>query len=101
MSTWRVGRKLGRTLYCDEVFVGTIDTPEMAQAICDAMNERAMTTSDIRKLPADQQPPAYIARWEVLDVIDDPEQDVLDELAEIYDEVMPELVRVWRDRVQP
>lgn len=35
---WRVGRKLGRTLYIDEVLVGMVDTREIAAAICDAMN---------------------------------------------------------------
>ena len=38
MSTWRVGRKLGRTLYKDEVCVGMVDSPELAKAICDTMN---------------------------------------------------------------
>lgn len=35
---WRVGRKLGRTLYLDEQFVGVVDTPEIAAAIVAAMN---------------------------------------------------------------
>lgn len=38
MSRWRVGRKLGRTLYRDEVCVGMVDTPEIAEAIIAAMN---------------------------------------------------------------
>jgi hypothetical protein len=36
--TWRVGTKLGRTLYRDEVFVGVVDTPEIAAEIVAAMN---------------------------------------------------------------
>lgn len=37
---WRVGRKLGRTLYKDGVFCGTMDTPELAAAIVEAMNAK-------------------------------------------------------------
>jgi hypothetical protein len=36
---WRVGRKVGRTLYLDDQLVGMVDTPELAQAIVAAMNE--------------------------------------------------------------
>lgn len=36
--TWRVGTKLGRTLYRDEVLVGMVDTPEIAVEIVAAMN---------------------------------------------------------------
>jgi hypothetical protein len=42
--TWRVGTKLGRTLYRDEVFVGTVDTPEIAAEIVAAMNAKAEPT---------------------------------------------------------
>lgn len=34
---WRVGRKLGRTLYLDDVCVGMVDTPELAERIVRAM----------------------------------------------------------------
>ncbi|WUI02122.1 hypothetical protein OHR68_10030 [Spirillospora sp. NBC_00431] len=43
---WRPGRKVGRTLYIhrdgeeDGELVGLVDTPELAAAICDAMNVR-------------------------------------------------------------
>lgn len=37
--TWRVGRKLGRTLYRDDACVGMVDTPELAAQIAAAMNE--------------------------------------------------------------
>jgi hypothetical protein len=37
-SYWRVGRKLGRTLYRDGVCVGMVDTVEIAEAIAAAMN---------------------------------------------------------------
>jgi hypothetical protein len=37
---WRVGRKLGRTLYFDDVCVGMVDTPELAARIVARMNER-------------------------------------------------------------
>jgi hypothetical protein len=35
---WRVGRKLGRTLYLDEDCVGMVDTHDIAKRIVDAMN---------------------------------------------------------------
>lgn len=35
---WRVGRKLGRTVYCDEKFVALFDEPRMAKLIVDTMN---------------------------------------------------------------
>jgi hypothetical protein len=38
---WRVGTKLGRTLYRDEVLVGLVDTPEIAAEIVAAMNALA------------------------------------------------------------
>lgn len=38
MSSWRIGRKLGRTLYRDEVCVGMVDTPELAAEIVEKMN---------------------------------------------------------------
>ncbi len=36
---WRVGRTLGRTLYVDDQCVGMVDTPQIAAAIVEAMNE--------------------------------------------------------------
>jgi hypothetical protein len=35
---WRVGRKLGRTLYKDDVCVGMVDSPEIAADIVASMN---------------------------------------------------------------
>jgi len=43
---WRPGRKTGRTLYIhqddadDGRLVGMVDTPELAEEICEAMNSR-------------------------------------------------------------
>jgi hypothetical protein len=37
--TWRTGKKLGRTLYRDEVCVGIVDTPEIANEIVGALAE--------------------------------------------------------------
>jgi hypothetical protein len=37
-SRWRVGRKLGRTLYVDDVCVGMVDTASLAEEIVGAMN---------------------------------------------------------------
>jgi len=36
---WRQGRKVGRTLYFDDILVGMVDTPNLAAAICAAMNK--------------------------------------------------------------
>ena len=38
MATWRVGRKLGRTIYLNEVCVGMVDTKLLADDIVAAMN---------------------------------------------------------------
>jgi hypothetical protein len=35
---WRVGRKLGRTLYVNDVCVGMVDSAELATEIVAAMN---------------------------------------------------------------
>lgn len=35
---WRVGRKLGRTLYIGDRFIGSVDTPELASQIVEAVN---------------------------------------------------------------
>lgn len=41
MAEWRTGRKVGRTIYRDEVLVGVMDTPELAAEVVAALNERA------------------------------------------------------------
>jgi hypothetical protein len=38
MAKWRVGRKLGRTLYKDDVCVGMVDTSALAAEIVATMN---------------------------------------------------------------
>ena len=58
---WRVGRKLGRTLYVDEVFVGMVDTPELAAKMVHALNEerpvdeRAQIVKYLRAIAADAE----------------------------------------------
>lgn len=43
---WRTGRKVGRTLYIHQDgeetgrLIGMVDTPELAEQICEAMNAR-------------------------------------------------------------
>lgn len=44
-GNWRVGRKLGRTLYRDDICVGMVDNPELAAEIVEAMNRRASRTA--------------------------------------------------------
>ena len=53
MATWRVGRKLGRTLYKDDQCVGMVDSPELAAEIARTMNG----TSDSRMLAL------HMAQW--------------------------------------
>jgi hypothetical protein len=36
-AAWRVGRKLGRTLYLDDRCVGMLDDPELARAVVDGL----------------------------------------------------------------
>ncbi len=36
---WRVGRTLGRTVYCNEKFVALFDDPKLAQLVVDKMND--------------------------------------------------------------
>lgn len=48
MGEWRVGRKLGRTLYRDEVFVGLIDSPELAAEIVETMNRVGQLLDEVR-----------------------------------------------------
>jgi hypothetical protein len=38
MSIWRVGTKLGRTLYVDDKLVGMLDTPELAETVVRTIN---------------------------------------------------------------
>ena len=38
LHRWRVGRKLGRTIYCDDVLVGMMDTPAMASNVVACLN---------------------------------------------------------------
>ena len=35
---WRVGTKVYRTIYRDDVLVGVMDTPELAQQVVEALN---------------------------------------------------------------
>ena len=36
--TWRVGRKVGRTLYDGDTLIGVMDTPELAERVVEAVN---------------------------------------------------------------
>jgi hypothetical protein len=39
MRRWRVGRKLGRTVYFDDAVVGIVDTREMAKGLVRCAND--------------------------------------------------------------
>ncbi len=41
---WRVGRKLGRTLYIGDDLVGMMDSPQLADFVVTAVNEAARMT---------------------------------------------------------
>lgn len=38
MSTWRVGRKVGRTIYDGDALIGVMDTAELAEKVVRAVN---------------------------------------------------------------
>jgi hypothetical protein len=43
---WRVGRKVGRTIYdANDVLIGTMDTPELARIVVEAVNAPAASGS--------------------------------------------------------
>lgn len=50
---WRVGRKLGRTLYCAEQLVGMLDDPYTAQHIVDVMNRDEAAAGYVSKADYD------------------------------------------------
>lgn len=54
---WRVGRKLGRTLYKRDVCVGLVDTPGLALEIVEAMN-RGSAAAPVERQPVQYLPPA-------------------------------------------
>ncbi len=55
---WRVGRTLKRTLYIGDHFIGTVDTPELANSIVEAMNKSLRHT--IRKEAAALMSPVVL-----------------------------------------
>ena len=48
MAIWRVGTKLGRTLYRDDRCVGMVDTPELAAEIVSALTRADETHARCR-----------------------------------------------------
>lgn len=52
MTEWRTGSKLGRTLYRDEVFVGCMDTPELAAEVVAALNGRLRALAPAERIAA-------------------------------------------------
>lgn len=47
---WRVGRKLGRTLYIGDRFIGSVDTRELASQIVEAVNAGGVSTAGMTEL---------------------------------------------------
>lgn len=41
--TWRIGRKVGRTLYRNDELVGVMDTPELAAQVVAALDWLELT----------------------------------------------------------
>ena len=59
MMVWRVGRKLGRTLYLDDECVGMVDSPELAEEIVEAMEHlRLMRVTYERSLSSGPPEPS-------------------------------------------
>lgn len=52
--SWRVGRKLGRTLYRDGECIGMVDSPELAAEIVAAMNGRDAVIKQLAKSLRDE-----------------------------------------------
>lgn len=48
-TRYRVGRKLGRTIYRDDVLIGMMDTPEDANSVVRALNNY-QTSADVHAL---------------------------------------------------
>lgn len=53
-ENWRVGSKLGRTLYRDGICVGMVDSPEIAAEIVEAMDAVRARSANSVLVPADQ-----------------------------------------------
>lgn len=48
---WRTGRTVGRTLYdCTDRLIGTLDTPELATRVVDAVNRVGELDARIKEL---------------------------------------------------
>lgn len=47
MSAWRVGRKVGRTIYDGDTLIGVMDTPELAEKVVRAVNLFAEDTGGL------------------------------------------------------
>ncbi len=47
-SEWRVGRKVGRTIYYRDVLVGLVDTSDIAVAIANAMNRLPLNEAVVK-----------------------------------------------------
>lgn len=62
MTRWRVGRSppVGRTLYRDEVFVGTVDSAEIALEIVEAMNAAEPLVCCTCKLTSAEEPSVHL-----------------------------------------
>jgi hypothetical protein len=56
VAEWRVGRKLGRTLYDGEVFVGLMETRELAEQVVEAMNGRERSPKPLADSPFEDPP---------------------------------------------
>ena len=54
---WRVGRRLGRTIYLDGLLVGLVDSEHLAQRIVDACNrlEYERNAAVPKASPADEE----------------------------------------------
>ena len=47
---WRLGKKLGRTLYKDDRCVGMVDTPELREELRESLARSVVPTGELREL---------------------------------------------------
>ena len=63
---WRVGRKVGRTVYCDDALVGLMDTPAIAANVVACLNAITGGHAAIRSLAAQERAGVCVAEGEVV-----------------------------------
>lgn len=67
---WRVGNKVGRTLYFCDTLVGMMDTPELARKVVAALNKSSEQTEESSFVPYPAHlPPRYNGSGQPCDML--------------------------------